>query len=71
MLMIAGGVAAPLIRFCSAIKPPNVVRESWQDASSTIALGAAALAHSTLVQNTKILRKCKKMVVFPVSGFLK
>ncbi len=45
MLTILGGFEL-LIRFCSAIKPPNVVRVSAQEASSIAALGAAALAHS-------------------------
>src|SRR5271154_4042360 len=46
MLMMAGGVLLSLIRFWTAIRPPNVVRVSSQDASSIAALGAAALAYS-------------------------
>src|ERR1700735_2237586 len=46
MLMIAGGVVLSLIRFWTAISPPNVVRLSSHDATSIVALGAAALAYS-------------------------
>jgi hypothetical protein len=45
MLMMDGGLPA-LIRFCTAIKPPNVVPESAHAAITMAALGAAALAHS-------------------------
>jgi hypothetical protein len=46
MLMMAGGWLLELIRFWSAIRPPNVVVVAAQDAISMAALGAAALAHS-------------------------
>src|ERR1700735_4084883 len=46
MLMIAGGVLLSLIRFWIAISPPNVVLVSSHDATSIVALGAAALAYS-------------------------
>src|SRR6516164_8588399 len=46
MLMIAGGGVLPLIKFCMAIKPPNVVVVSAQAAISMAAFGAAALAYS-------------------------
>ena len=45
MLTRAGG-ALPFNRFCSAIKPPKVVFVFAHEASSMVALGAAALAHS-------------------------
>src|SRR5580658_4810894 len=45
MLMIDGG-AVPFTRFCTAINPPKVTRESAQAATMMAALGAAALAHS-------------------------
>src|SRR5208282_4751719 len=45
MLMMEGGLA-PLIRFCTAIKPPKVVFVFAQEASSIAAFGAAALAYS-------------------------
>ena len=45
MLTIFGGVAELRI-FCSAIRPPKVVRVSAQEASTMAADGAAALAHS-------------------------
>src|SRR4051794_35733053 len=45
MLTIAGAGLA-LIAFRSAIYRPNVVRVSAQDATSMVAPGAAALAHS-------------------------
>src|SRR5271157_3320121 len=47
MLTIAGGVSLALRRFCRAMNPPKVVSVSEQDASSMVALGAPALAHST------------------------
>src|SRR5256885_14373196 len=46
MLMIAGGWLFALIKFCSAINPPNVMVVSAQLAITIAALGAAALAHS-------------------------
>ncbi len=45
MLMTAGGVVLSFKRFNMAIKPPKVV-VSLHDASSMVALGAAALAYS-------------------------
>src|ERR1700689_988388 len=45
MLTIWGGLA-PLMRFCIAMKPPNVVEVSAQDATIMWAPGAAAEAHS-------------------------
>src|SRR5690348_6931926 len=44
--MIAGGWLFELMRFCMAIKPPNVVELSAQVAITMAALGAAAVAHS-------------------------
>ena len=44
--MIAGGWPLALMRFCIAIRPPNVVLVSAQAANWMAALGAAALAHS-------------------------
>src|SRR5260221_13141432 len=46
MLMMAGGGVLPLIKFCMAIRPPNVVCVSAHAAISMAAPGAAALAHS-------------------------
>jgi hypothetical protein len=46
MLMMEGGLVLALMRFCMAIKPPNVVLVSAQAAISMAALGADALAHS-------------------------
>jgi hypothetical protein len=46
MLMIAGGWLFELIRFCTAIKPPNVVEVSAHVAITIAALGAADAAHS-------------------------
>jgi len=44
--MMEGGGVLPLIRFCMAISPPNVVLVSAQAAISMAAPGADALAHS-------------------------
>jgi len=44
-MLIIGGGAGILIKFCTAIKPPNVV-VLRQEASTIFALGAAALDHS-------------------------
>src|SRR5689334_22102844 len=46
MLMMAGGWLLALIRFCTAIRPPNVVLVSAQVAITMAAFGAEALAHS-------------------------
>src|SRR5260221_14197565 len=46
MLMMAGGGVLPLIKFCIAMRPPNVVCVSAHAAISMAAPGAAALAHS-------------------------
>src|SRR2546428_7310694 len=46
MLMMAGGRVVALIKFWTAIRPPNVVVVSAQAAISMAALGAEALAHS-------------------------
>jgi len=46
MLMMAGGWLLALIRFCTAIRPPNVGPVSAQVAITMAAFGAAALAHS-------------------------
>src|ERR1700683_3311457 len=46
--MIAGGVPLALMRFCMAMKAPKFVVFA-HDASSTAALGAPALAHSTSI----------------------
>src|SRR5215471_6430359 len=45
MLMIAGGGVPALIKFCMAIRPPNVVVVSAHVAITMAAIGAAALAH--------------------------
>src|SRR5580704_12495695 len=45
MLMISGGLGL-LMRFCIAIKPPNVVFVLAQAATTILAPGAAAEAHS-------------------------
>src|SRR6516162_3615920 len=47
MLMIPGGGATLLSRFCMAIKPPKLVLVSAHDATTMAAFGAAALDHST------------------------
>src|SRR5437879_8222982 len=46
MLIMAGGGVVALIKFWTAIRPPNVVVVSAQAAISMAALGAEALAHS-------------------------
>src|SRR5580700_5512225 len=46
MLIIAGGAPLALSRFSSASSPPKVVRVSAHEASSIVALGAAAEAYS-------------------------
>src|SRR5712691_5106780 len=45
-MLIMGGGALALMRFCMAIRPPKVVLVSAQAAISMAALGAEALAHS-------------------------